>query len=384
MSTGKRRVNRRELLHKGALGGLGLASLGPLSGLLDVSRAFASDAEGSSGGMGRLIAAAKKEGHLNTIALPRDWADYGEIMDTFQAKYHIAIANANPLGSSAQEVQAIISLKGQSRAPDVVDVSPTFAQKGKQEGLYVPYKVATWDTIPGNLKDPQGYWTGDYWGVQSFLSNNKVVKEPPKDWDDLLSRKLRGMVAIDGDPRQAGDAFAAVMAASLANGGSLDNIEPGINFFARLKKVGNWNPTGALTANIAKGTTPIAIKWDYLNLAVRDELKGNPAVTVTIPRHGVYGGYYGQAISKYAPHPNAAKLWLEYLYSDVGQLMFLKGYTHPARYLDLAARHKIPAALARRLPQASAYKHVQFATLSQIKKATAVLMEQWGPKVSGS
>jgi putative spermidine/putrescine transport system substrate-binding protein len=384
MSTGKRRVNRRELLHKGALGGLGLASLGPLSGLLDVSRAFASDAEGSSGGMGRLIAAAKKEGHLNTIALPRDWADYGEIMDTFQAKYHIAIANANPLGSSAQEVQAIISLKGQSRAPDVVDVSPTFAQKGKQEGLYVPYKVATWDTIPGNLKDPQGYWTGDYWGVQSFLSNNKVVKESPKDWDDLLSRKLRGMVAIDGDPRQAGDAFAAVMAASLANGGSLDNIEPGINFFARLKKVGNWNPTGALTANIAKGTTPIAIKWDYLNLAVRDELKGNPAVTVTIPRHGVYGGYYGQAISKYAPHPNAAKLWLEYLYSDVGQLMFLKGYTHPARYLDLAARHKIPAALARRLPQASAYKHVQFATLSQIKKATAVLMEQWGPKVSGS
>jgi putative spermidine/putrescine transport system substrate-binding protein len=384
MSTGKRHVNRRELLHRGALGGLGLASLGPLSSLLDVSRAFASDAEGSSGGMGPLIAAAKKEGHLNTIALPRDWADYGEIMDTFQARYHIAITNANPLGSSAQEVQAIISLKGQSRAPDVVDVSPTFAQKGKQEGLYVPYKVATWDTIPANLKDPQGYWTGDYWGVQSFLSVNNVVKEPPKDWDDLLSRKLRGMVAIDGDPRLAGDAFAAVMAASLANGGSLDNIEPGLAFFARLKKLGNWNPTDAYTANIAKGTTPIAIKWDYLNLATRDEMKGNPAATVTIPRHGVYGGYYGQAISKYAPHPNAAKLWLEYLYSDAGQLMFLKGYTHPARYQDLAGKHKIPESLARRLPPAGAYKNVRFATLSQINAAAKVLQEQWGPKMSGS
>jgi hypothetical protein len=65
-------------------------------------------------------------------------------------------------------------------------------------------------------------------------------------------------------------------------------------------------------------------------------------------------------------------------------LMFLKGYTHPARYLDLAARHKIPASLAGRLPPTSAYKHVQFATLSQIKKAAQVLMEQWGPKMSGS
>jgi putative spermidine/putrescine transport system substrate-binding protein len=384
MSTGKRPMNRRELLHKGALGGLGLASLGPLASLLDISHAFAGDAEGSIGGMDKLIAAAKKEGHLNTIALPRDWADYGEIMDTFQAKYHIPIANANPLGSSAQEVQTIKSFKGQSRAPDVVDVSPPFANLGKQQGLYVPYKVATWDTIPGNLKDALGYWIGDYWGVQSFLSNNNVVKEPPKDWDDLLSRKLRGMVAIDGDPRLAGDAFAAVMAASLANGGSLDNIEPGITFFARLKKLGNWNPTDAYTAAIAKGTTPIAIKWDYLNLATRDEMKGNPAATVTIPKHGVYGGYYCQAISKYAPHPNAARLWLEYLYSDVGQLMFLKGYTHPARYLDLAATHKIPASLARRLPPAIAYKQVKFATLKQLAAASKILQEQWGPKMSRS
>src|SRR4051794_17556251 len=384
MSTGKRPMNRRELLHKGALGGLGLASLGPLASLLDISHAFAGDAEGSIGGMDKLIAAARKEGHLNTIALPRDWADYGEIMDTFQAKYHITIANANPLGSSAQEVQTIKSFKGQNRAPDVVDVSPPFASLGKQQGLYVPYKVATWDTIPGNLKDAHGYWIGDYWGVQSFLSNNNVVKEPPKDWDDLLSRKLRGMVAIDGDPRLAGDAFAAVMAASLANGGSLDNIEPGITFFAKLKKIGNWNPTDAYTANIAKGTTPIAIKWDYLNLATRDEMKGNPAATVTIPKHGVYGGYYCQAISKYAPNPNAARLWLECLYSDVGQLMFLKGYTHPARYLDLAARHKIPASLARRLPQAIAYKQVKFATLKQLAAASKILQEQWGPKMSGS
>lgn len=384
MDKGTRHVDRRELLKRGALGGLGLASLGSLAGLLDVTDVFASGAA-ASGGMGALIAAAKKEGHLNTIALPRDWANYGEIMDTFQSKYGIMIANANPLGTSAQEVQAIVSLKGQSRAPDCIDVSPPFAAKGIQEGLYAAYKVATWDSIPSNMKDPHGYWAGDYWGVQSFLSLNSVVKEAPKDWDDLKSPKLKGMVAIDGDPRSAGDAFAAVMAASLANGGSLDNIEPGINFFATLKKVGNWNPTDAYTANIAKGTTPIAIKWDYLNLATRDEVaKTGTKVTVTIPRHGVYGGYYCQAISKTAPNPNAAKLWQEYLYSDAGQIMFLKGYTHPARYQNLASRGKIPAALAKKLPPASAYASVKFATQSQIAAASQVLQEQWGPKVNGS
>jgi putative spermidine/putrescine transport system substrate-binding protein len=335
--------------------------------------------------MGALIAAAKAEGHVNLITLPRDWADYGQIMDTFRAKYGISYTDAIPDGSSAQEIQAIKSLKGQSRAPDAVDVSATFANLGKQEGLFIPYKVATWETIPASLKDPQGYWTGDYWGVQSFLSVNSIVKEAPKDWDDLKSPKLKGMVAIDNDPRSAGDAFGAVMAAALGNGGSLNNIEPGINFFATLKKLGNWNPTDSLPANIAKGATPISIRWDYLNLSTRDELaKTGQGVTVNIPKSGIYGGPYFQAISKYAPNPSAAKLWLEYLYSDAGQLMFLKGYTHPARYQDLAKRGLVPMALADKLPPAAAYHGVQFATLSQIKAATAVLMEQWGPKVAGS
>jgi putative spermidine/putrescine transport system substrate-binding protein len=375
----KHYTSRRDLLRMGALGGLGLAGLGALSEMATLP-AFA-----AGGITDALVAAAKKDGHLNVITLPRSWANYGELMDTFAKRYGLHITDAIPDGSSAQEVQAIKSLKGQNRAPDVVDVSPTFANLGKQQGLYVPYKVATWASIPANMKDAAGFWTGDYWGAQSFLSVNSIVKEAPKDWDDLKSPKLRGMVAIDNDPRSAGDAFGAVFAAALANGGSLNNIEPGINFFATLKKLGNWNPTDALPANIAKGATPISIRWDYLNLSTRDELaKTSQAVTVTIPKSGVYGGFYCQAISKYAPYPNAAKLWLEYLYSDEGQIGFLKGYTHPARFADLAARGKIPAKLAAKLPLSELYASVRFATLNQIKAATAVLNEQWGPKVAGS
>lgn len=376
-------MNRRDLLKRGAAGAVGLVGLPSLAQLLSTMDAYAAP-DGASGGMTALIAAAKKEGHLNTIALPPDWADYGEIMKTFQSKYGISITNTNPDGSSAQEVQAVQSLKGQGRAPDVVDVGPQFALQGKQLGIYAPYKVATWASIPANMKDPDGYWYGDYWGVESFLTNTSVIKEAPKDWADLLSPKLKGAVALDNDPRAASDAFSAVFAAALGNGGSLDNIEPGIDFFVKVKKAGNWNPTIAHTAQIAKGATPVVIKWDYLNLAVRDELNGNPTVEITIPATGKYGGYYCQAINKYAPNPNAAKLWQEYIYSDEGQLMYLKGYTHPARYQDLAKRHKIPAALAAKLPAAEEYKGVQFASLAQIAKATKVLAEQWGPKMIGS
>ncbi len=381
MSTDKRQLDRAELLRRGALGVAGLAGLGAVANGLDVSTALAAGVEAASG-PAKWVSAAKAEGKINLITIPlKDWANYSEIMALFRSRYGLTIADAIPDGSSAQEVQAIMTLKGQNRAPDVVDVSPAFAEIGRKAGLYVPYKVATWDSIPTTMKDPNGFWYGDYYGVPAFLSVDSVVKHAPTDWPDLLSASLRGKVALGGDPRQAGEAFAAVFAASLANGGSLDNIQHGIDFFAKVKKAGNFNPTFGLNANVAKGATPVVIRWDYLLLAARDSFGGNPAVTVNVPKSGSYAGYYCQAISKFAPNPNAAKLWQEFLYTDEVQLLFLKGYTHPARYNDLASRNKIPASLAAKLPPAAAYANVKFATVAQIKAAQAVLATQWGPKV---
>jgi putative spermidine/putrescine transport system substrate-binding protein len=330
-----------------------------------------------------LIAAAQKEGTINTITLPPTWANYGEIMKTFQKKYKLKLTDAIPDGTSAQENQAIISNKGSKRAPDVLDVGLSFADIGRKQHLYQPYKNANWKTIPANLKDPNGYWVGDYWGVISFGTNLDVAKTAPQDWADLKNPAYKNMVALGGDPRQAGEAFAAVFAASLANGGSLDDITPGIQFFADLKSAGNFITTQATSATKASGQTPIVAGWDYLQLADRDLDKGKVNVQVTVPKTGVYGGYYCQAINKYAPHPNCAKLWQEFLYSDAGQLLWLKGYTHPARFQDLAKRNVVPAALLAKLPPAQDYKTVKFASLSQAAAATTVLAAQWGPKVLG-
>src|ERR1700691_861917 len=71
----------------------------------------------SCGGMTALVAAAKKEGQLNVITLPSNWANYGNIMKDFTAKYGIHITDANPEGSSQNELTAIKQLKGESSAP---------------------------------------------------------------------------------------------------------------------------------------------------------------------------------------------------------------------------------------------------------------------------
>jgi putative spermidine/putrescine transport system substrate-binding protein len=329
--------------------------------------------------MDALVAAAKKEGKLNVITLPRDWANYGAIMDGFTAKYGIAIDDANPDGSSADELQAVKSLRGQDRAPDALDIGPSFASIGVKRHLFAPYKVATWDTIPDNMKDPEGLWVADYFGVVSIATNTNVVKNAPTTWADLKKPDYKGMVALNGSPLGAGAAFAAVFAASLGNGGSYDDIAPGVAYFGELAKLGNLSPAAATgPALLVSGQAPIVINWDYLSLGYRDMAVGKANINVVVPEGSQpYGSFYCQAIPADAAHPNAAKLWQEWLYSDEGQLLFLAGYAHPARYADLAKRNLIPASLSAKLPPAAPYAEVKFATQAQVAKAQKTLAELW-------
>jgi putative spermidine/putrescine transport system substrate-binding protein len=324
----------------------------------------------------KLIAAAKKEGHLNVIALPHDWANYGQMISTFKSKYGLAMTEDNPNGSSAQENQAIRSLKGDSRAPDVVDVGPSFAVAGANEGLYRPYKVAKYATIPKSMKDARARWYGDYWGAIAIGYNANIVKPAPRSFKDLLKPAYKNKVALNGNPLSSNSAVSGVFAAALANGGSVNDVGPGIEFFHKLKQAGNFIPVDGTPQTVASGQTPIVIDWDYLNLAYKKEF---PAVhwTTIVPSDGVYGSFYCQAVNATAPHPNAAKLWMEFLYSDQGQLIWLKGYSHPARFRDLVKHKKVPAALLKALPSSKLYNRVKFATPAQQDRAKAKIAAGW-------
>lgn len=326
----------------------------------------------------KLVAAAKKEGQLNVITLPRNWANYGEAMDTFSSMFGINITDDNPDGSSAEELQAIRSLKGQKRAPDAVDVGASFALIGVKEKLFQPYKVATWSEIPEDTKHPEGYFYGDYYGVISFAANKSVVKNTPQSWADLKKPEYKGMIALNGSPLSAGAAIGAVFAAALANGGSFDNVLPGVEFFAELAKIGNFVPAKGLEASLVAGQTPITIDWDYLTLGYKRDNASKVAIDVVVPANAQpFANYYCQAISAYAPNPNAAKLWMEFLFSDEGQLSFLKGFAHPIRFNAMVAAGKIPADLLAALPPAAAYKGIKFATVEQSDKAKKVIADAW-------
>jgi putative spermidine/putrescine transport system substrate-binding protein len=326
--------------------------------------------------MAELIAAAQEEGMLTTIALPHDWCNYGEMIETFKTKYGIAVNELDPNAGSNDELEAIKANKGNKgpQAPDVVDVGLSFGPQAKDEGLLVPYKVATWDSIPDDAKDPEGYWWGDYYGVLTFEVNTDVVKNPPQDWADLLKPEYKNQIALAGDPRSSNQAIQTVFAAALANGGSLDNAQPGLDFFKQVVAAGNFVPTIAKPGTIAQGETPITIRWNYNALVNKDNLAGNPEIEVIVPKTGRFAGVYVQGISAYAPHPNAAKLWQEFLYSDEGQLIWMKGYCYPIRYEDLLANDKIPQDLLDKLPDVSG---AVFPSLEQLDAAKALITEQW-------
>jgi len=337
--------------------------------------------------MESLIAAAKAEGQLTTIALPHDWCGYGELIKSFKAKYGINVNELNPDAGSGDEIEAIKANKGNKgpQAPDVIDVGLSFGPSAKKEGLLQPYKVATWASIPDGQKDAEGYWYGDYYGVLAFEVNKDIVKNVPQDWADLLKPEYKNSVALAGDPRTSSQAIQGVYAAGLsrANGDASKAAEAGLQFFSELNKNGNFVPVIGKAASIAQGATPIIIRWDYNALADRDTLKGNPAIDVVVPKTGVVAGVYVQAISAYAPHPNAAKLWMEHLYSDEGQLAWLKGYCHPIRFQDLAKNNKIPADLLAKLPPAASYEKAVFPTLEQQDAAKTAITSQWD-KVVGA
>lgn len=333
------------------------------------------------GGMKALVTAAEKEGTLNTIALPPDWANYGEVIKAFEAKYKIKVSNENPDASSSDEIAAVKSRKGQTRAPDVLDLGIAFARSGAAANLFAPYKVQEWDKIPAAQKEKDGRWFNDYGGYVSIGCDAARIKTCPQTFADLLKPEYKGKVALNGNPTKSGSAFGGVYAASLANKGSFGDIQPGIDFFGKLKKNGNFIPVESTPATVQKGETPISIDWDYLNAGYADQFRGKGVDwKVAVPTDGVYAQYYSQAINKDAPHPAAARLWMEFLYSTEGQNLWLKGYARPVLLPSMTTDGTADKTFVAKLPKVEGTP--SFPASAQLDKANATLAQNWDKAVS--
>ncbi len=325
----------------------------------------------AGGGMDALVAAAKAEGQLNVIALPPDWANYGAIIAGFKAKYGINVNSANPNGSSQDEVNAF---DGTSRAPDVVDVGQPVALANTAK--FAPYQVATWGDIPSGAKEATGLWYNDYGGYMGIGYDSSKVPAITSV-QDLLLPAFKSKVALSGDPTKSNQGLNGVIMASVANGGSLDDVSKGVDFFHQLKQKGNYVPVVGTASTVKQGQTPVLFEWDYLSTSHGKDVS---TWKIFVPTNAIIGGFYNQAINKAAPHPAAARLWEEYLYSNEGQNLFLKGGARPIRQAAMTSAGSVDTAAAAALPSVPGTPQVP--TGDQTSKASAYVVANWSQAVS--
>ncbi len=339
----------------------------------DVDAATATSAE-DFGGLDALIAAAKAEGQLNVIALPDNWANYGAIKALFEEKYGITVNSADPDISSAEEIAAADNLKGQDTAPDVFDLGTAVTLASTS--YFAPYQVANWDEIPADNKEATGLYVNDYTGSMSIGYDSNSVPEPTS-LDDLLGSDYKGAVALNGDPTQAGAAFAAVGLATVQSGGTLDDFTPGIEFFEKLNKAGNFLPVNATGATIASGETKVVFDWSYNNLAAAATVDGWKVTTLP---GAVYTSFYNQAISKDAPHPAAARLWQEFIYSAEAQNLFIVGGAYPVTIQTLQDAGTVDKAALETLGELKG--DLVTPTPEQAEANAAILAAKWAAAIS--
>ncbi|WIB63304.1 ABC transporter substrate-binding protein [Curtobacterium sp. MCBD17_040] len=385
------------MLSKRSSAGIALAAaaLAALTGCSTTSSAATTDSSGSAsasgdwstatsassnGGMDALVKAADKEGQLNVITLPPSWANYGKIIAGFEKKYPgITINSANPNGSSADEVSAAKSQKGQSTAPDVFDIGTAVLSQNLD--LVAPYKVANWADIPTADKAADGGWYYDYTGLMSIGYDAKAVPTAPKSMKSLLGSAYKGKVAIKGDPTQANEAASAVYLAALENGGSAKDIQPGIEYFGKLKAAGNMLNVLPTQATVNSGETPVVVQWSYNNLAwgPAGGSAGNPNWKTVIPKGTALGSYYNQAINVDAPHPAAARLWEEYIYSPKVQNLYLASGAYPATLAAMEKNGTVDKAVLAKVGDAPK----SLVQLSSTEAATAatLLTSKWSSTV---
>ncbi|PYY55877.1 MULTISPECIES: extracellular solute-binding protein [unclassified Curtobacterium] len=350
-----------------------------LTGCATSSDASASEKVGSD--LAEITKLAKQEGKLTLLAYPRTWANYGKTIDAFEKEYGIDVTVKSPNASSAEELTSLKNLKGQSSSADVSDIGYSFTESAIKQGLTEQYTPSVADEVPSNLKDPDHNWTGAYYGVLSIgVDANKV--DVPKTFDDLLDPQYKGKIFI-GDPREGASALATVSAAALANDGSLTDVQPGIDFFAKLAKGGYLVDASSNAAALETGQAAVTFDWNYNYSGVQSEMdEAGVDLRTTVPSDGVFGNYYAQPITADAPHPNAARLWVEWLLGGAGANNYAESGAVPARYAAMAEAGTLTDAAKEGLPDADTLAEIEFPTTENGDAATTLVVDQWGSKVA--
>lgn len=274
---------------------------------------------------------AKEEGRLETVAMPDDWTHWDYSWAALKELYGLEHADVD---MSSREEIAIFAAEKDDPTKDLGDVGYGFTITAMEEDVLQPYKVSCWDQIPDWAKDPDGYWTVSYSGSTCFIYNDELTGgKAPSSWQELKDSDIivnMGNV-VDGASSQVN-----VVACAIAMGGSYEDVRPGIEYFKELAQQGRIDPgNGNKTRLLAGEVQCLAGRFDFNGAAWSEEINGQNQdgvhITATIPQDGAIMTGYAQIINKYAPHPHAAALAMEYLLSEQGQIDRAYGGARPIR-----------------------------------------------------
>lgn len=360
---------------------LALAACGAESSADTESWRDATSAE-DGGGMDALIEAAQAEGAFNSMGLYEDWANYGGILAAFSEKYDIEINNDVSTGASQDLINAVKNRQGQDDSLDYLDTGMSFADSADNEGLLAQYEPEVAGEIPADMKSENNTWYNHLGGNMAIGCDTAAIDNCPESFADLKNPEYAGKIALTGDPTTSETAFMAVYAAALANGGSLDDVQPGIDFFAELSEAGNLVAVTGNEGTMETGETPILINWDYLMAPMAENLSGAGVdLQIIAPEEGTVSSFYAASLNADAPHPATARLFMEFLMSDEGQNLLLEGYVRPVRLQEMVDAGTVNQEALDRLPE-SILQEAPQPDLEQRATQQAVVVEQWAEAVA--
>jgi putative spermidine/putrescine transport system substrate-binding protein len=317
----------------------------PLASVLATS-AFAFEGPELYSGEKALYAAAEKEGLVVSFDTGPEWANWKSLFREFKKRYPEIELTYNDIGSAA----TVVALDKSRRRPQA-DTAYYFAASAVdavKKDVLAPYKPVNFDKLPGVFREADGLWFTIHTLNIAFLVNKKLVKDVPTGWADLLKPEYKNTV-VYLDPRTAGVGQVAVFAAAYGNGGSVDNVKPGIDYLGKLHAAGNVQRVEGTTpyAKFLKGEIPIWIGYENDGLKAKyvDGMGDN--VEVVIPKEASVSAPYAISLVKNGPNPEGGKLWLNFIMSEAGQNLFAQGFVRPSVpgvNLSADVKAKMPAA----------------------------------------
>lgn len=319
-----------------------------------------SDAETYEVGFGdsqTTVSASAFPDKLFVYAVQTGWSNWGAIMEAFEDQYGVAL---NDDQRSSGEALSDARSNAQDPTHSAMNGGYTFGVIARNDGLTQPYKPANYDKVPDSLKTDDGHVTATRRMTTAVAYRKDIYEEngwePPTTWEDLKRDEIAQNTQFQ--PPNAAVGLAGALSINNAYGGSLDNVQPVIDYYTEMKEKGAVF-AGNVEQKFTKGEVTTFVEYDYTGLdlkynadSIAEEKVGVSLVTGPNGEKGALNQPYGYAMLKDAPNPEACKLFMDYVLSLEGQQQFIDAFVRPIRASELE--------LPEQFPDQSTYDETQF------------------------